>query len=314
MMPCNVIPVKRVSRKPGQGSPAVDGILLLDKAVGLSSNRALQQVKRLFHASKAGHTGSLDPLASGLLPVCFGEATKLSQYLIDADKRYRTTFKLGQATTTGDVEGDVIQTAPVNISEQLLIDVLEDFTGPIEQVPPMYSALKKDGQPLYKLARKGIEVDRPARQVEVYSLALVEFHKDEVVLDIHCSKGFYVRSLAIDLGAKLGCGAHVTELRRTAAGKFKIDDAHAIADLEKLDDSQRMSLLLPVTDGLYNLPRANIGKPSVKDFRQGKIVALTRPENEGITAIYEENGSFIGIGEVTPHGEVKPKRLFHLPG
>ena len=192
-----------MSRRSQSHRDPVDGILLYDKEVGISSNRALQQVKLLLNARKAGHTGSLDPLASGLLPICFGEATKLSQYLLDSDKRYLTTFKLGETTTTGDAEGEVIEHRPVNVSLQQLEQALNKFCGVIEQVPPMFSALKKDGQPLYKLARQGVEVERKPRSVEIFDLSIIGFDGESVDLKVHCSKGFYIRSLAFDLGEEL---------------------------------------------------------------------------------------------------------------
>lgn len=255
-----------MSRRSQSHLDPVDGILLLDKDTGLSSNRALQQVKHLFNARKAGHTGSLDPLASGLLPLCFGEATKLSQYLLDSDKRYLTTFKLGETTTTGDVEGEVIARQVVDISEQKLQQALTNFSGVFEQVPPMYSALKKNGQPLYKLARQGIEIERKPRTVEILDLTVINFDGERVELDVHCSKGFYIRSLAFDLGEALGCGAHVTELRRTSVGKFNVEDAIKFTDLERMDNQQRQEQLLPVDAGIVNMPFVNLSEDASHQF------------------------------------------------
>lgn len=289
----------------------VDGILLYDKEVGISSNRALQQVKHLYHARKAGHTGSLDPLASGLLPICFGEATKLSQYLIDSDKRYLTSFKLGQSTTTGDAEGELIEHSPVNVTESELIQALEKFQGVIEQVPPMYSALKKDGQPLYKLARKGIEVERKPRTVQIFDITVNAFSDNVVELDVHCSKGFYIRSLAIDLGEILGCGGHVIKLRRTAVGQFHVNDAVGFDELSAMEQPQRQEQLLSVDAGLYDMPAVNLSDDATFYFRQGQMVRTDTATEEGIVRVYNEDLGFLGIGELLSGRRVKPKRLLN---
>ena len=298
-----------MSRRSQSHLDPVDGILLLDKGLGISSNRALQQIKHLFNARKAGHTGSLDPLASGLLPLCFGEATKLSQYLLDSNKRYLTTFKLGETTTTGDSEGDVIAQKEVNITRQQIESVLKKFRGVIEQVPPMYSALKKDGQPLYKLARKGIEVERKPRTVEIFDLSLLAFDADLLTLDVHCSKGFYIRSLAFDIGEALGCGAYVTELRRTAAGKFDVSDAVKIEQLEKMDSQQRLQQLMPVDAGIDDMPRVSLAQDASHYFRQGQMVRADEVPQAGLVRVYSENVCFIGIGEALEGSRIKPKRL-----
>jgi tRNA pseudouridine55 synthase len=298
-----------VSRRSQSHLDAIDGILLYDKEVGLSSNRALQQVKRLLNARKAGHTGSLDPLASGLLPICFGEATKLSQYLLDSDKRYLTTFKLGETTTTGDGEGEVVERRSVNISLQQIEQALGKFTGVIEQVPPMYSALKKDGQPLYKLARQGIEVERKPRTVEIFDIKLISFDGQSVVLDVHCSKGFYIRSLAVDLGEELGCGAHVTMLRRTAVGKFNIEDAIAIEELSAMDNQHQLEQLLPLDAGIDSMQSVSLSDDASYYFCQGQVVRTADDAEEGLVRVYIEDGSFIGIGEAVPGRKIKPKRL-----
>jgi len=298
-----------MSRRSKSRFDPVDGILLLDKDVGLSSNRALQQVKRLFNARKAGHTGSLDPLASGLLPICFGEATKLSQYLLDSDKRYLTTFKLGETTTTGDVEGEVIARQVVDVSEQQLQQALTNFSGIIEQIPPMYSALKKDGQPLYMLARQGIEIERKSRTVEVLDLTVINFDGERVELDVHCSKGFYIRSLAFDLGEVLGCGAHVTELRRTAVGKFSIEAAVNFANLDEMDNQQRLQQLLPLDSGIVNMPLVHLSEEASYYFCQGQEVRTADNAAAGLVRVYLEKGGFLGIGEAMPGRRVKPKRL-----
>ncbi|GBE45378.1 tRNA pseudouridine synthase B [bacterium BMS3Bbin11] len=298
-----------MSRRSQRQLDPVDGILLLDKCLGISSNRALQQVKHLFNARKAGHTGSLDPLASGLLPLCFGEATKLSQYLLDSDKRYLTTFKLGETTTTCDGEGDVISQKTVNVSSQQLELVLNKYKGVIKQVPPMYSALKKNGQPLYKLARKGIEVKRKPRSVEIFDLSLLAFDAELLTLDVHCSKGFYIRSLAFDIGEGLGCGAHVTELRRTAAGKFDVRDAVKLEQLQEMDDQRRLQQLLPVDAGIDDMPRVSLAQDAWQYFRQGQMVRADDVPQAGLVRVYSENGYFTGIGEALEDRQVKPKRL-----
>ena len=298
-----------MSRRSQRHLDPVDGILLLDKGLGISSNRALQQVKHLFNARKAGHTGSLDPLASGLLPLCFGEATKLSQYLLDSDKRYLTTFKLGETTTTGDAEGDVITQKKVNVSCQQFEIVLDEFRGVIEQVPPMYSALKKGGQPLYKLARKGIEVERKPRTVEIFDLSLLAFDDELLMLDVHCSKGFYIRSLAFDIGEALGCGAHVTQLRRTAAGKFDVRDSVKLEQLEKMDSQLRLQQLLPLDAGIDEMPRVSLAPDPSHYFRQGQIVRADEVPQAGLVRVYSENEYFIGIGEALEGRRIKPKRL-----
>ncbi len=298
-----------MSRRSQRHLNPVDGILLLDKGLGISSNRALQQVKHLFNARKAGHTGSLDPLASGLLPLCFGEATKLSQYLLDSDKRYLTTFKLGEKTTTGDAEGDVISQKKVNISSQQLELVMNKFRGVIEQVPPMYSALKKDGQPLYKLARKGIEVERRPRTVEIFELTQLAFNDEFLTLDVHCSKGFYIRSLAFDIGEALGCGAHVTELRRTMAGKFDVSDTVTLEQLEEMGNEQRLQQLLAVDAGINEMPRVSLALDPSHFFRQGQTVRADKVPQVGLVRVYSENEYFIGIGEALEGRRIKPKRL-----
>lgn len=298
-----------MSRRSQRQLDPIDGILLLDKGLGLSSNRALQQVKHLFNARKAGHTGSLDPLASGLLPLCFGEATKISQYLLDSDKRYLTTFKLGETTTTGDAEGDVNSRKTVDVSNKQLESVLNTFRGVIEQMPPMYSALKKNGQPLYKLARKGIEVERKPRTVEIFELTLLAFDAEYLSLDIHCSKGFYIRSLAFDIGEALGCGAHVTELRRTAAGKFDVKDAVTLEQLDAMNGQQRLQQLMPIDAAIEEMPQVSLAQDSSVYLRQGKIVSADEVPQAGLVRVYSENGLFIGIGEALEGKRIKAKRL-----
>lgn len=301
-----------MSRRQQRHLEPVNGILLLDKGLGISSNRALQQVKRLFNAKKAGHTGSLDPLATGLLPVCFGEATKLSRYLLDSDKRYLTSLRLGETTTTGDAEGEITQCRPVNISITQLQQALNNFHGVIEQVPPMYSALKKDGQPLYKLARQGIEIERKPRSVEIFDFDIVSFDGETVELSIHCSKGFYVRSFAFDLGEALDCGAHVTKLRRTSVGSFNIEQAITYEDLSTMEPHQRLAQLLPIDAGIGHMQSAELSGDASYCFCQGQEARTADNLKMGPVRVYVENGVFIGIGEAVAGRRIKPKRLLSL--
>jgi tRNA pseudouridine55 synthase len=295
----------------------VDGILVLDKPLGLSSNQALQTAKRLYFASKAGHTGSLDPLASGVLPLCFGEATKFSQYLLDADKAYRSTFVLGVATATGDAEGEVLATADASdVTEADVLRALASFRGEIEQVPSMFSAIKRDGKPLYKLARAGLEVEREARKVVIKQLELEAFRKgDKAEIDIYleCSKGTYVRSIAEDLGRELGCGGHVSALRRTRAGPFTIEDSVSLATLEALKRNEQVAqmdaLLLPADTALGGLPLVKLTKSGGVYLRQGQPVQVPNAPCDGMVRVALETGEFLGIGEILDDGRVAPRRL-----
>lgn len=299
-----------------RGRP-LDGILVLDKPVGLSSNRALQVVKRLYGAAKAGHTGSLDPLATGVLPLCFGEATKFSQFLLDADKAYESTFVLGIATDTGDAEGQVIASQDAStISEADVAAALEAFRGEIEQVPSMFSALKHQGQPLYKLARQGLEVERKARRVVIKQLELRAFRggvRPEVDVYLECSKGTYVRSIAEDLGQALGCGAHVSSLRRTRAGAFSIADSVAMATLEALKANDRVaemdSLLLPADTAVNDLPLVRLSVSGGFYIRQGQPVLVPNAPCDGMVRVALETGEFLGVGEILDDGRVAPRRL-----
>ncbi len=296
---------------------ALDGILLLDKPAGLSSNRALQMVKRLYGAAKAGHTGSLDPLATGVLPLCFGEATKFSQFLLDADKAYESTFLLGVATATGDAEGEVLATQDASaIVEADVAKALEAFRGEIEQVPSMYSALKHQGQPLYKLARQGQEVERKARKVVIKQLELRGFRggvRAEVEIYLECTKGTYVRSIAEDLGAMLGCGAHVARLRRTRAGAFGIESSVTMATLEALKANDRIAdldaLLLPADSAVDNLPLVSLSESGGFYIRQGQPVLVPNAPCDGMVRVALETGEFLGVGEILDDGRVAPRRL-----
>lgn len=296
---------------------AVDGILVLDKPMGISSNRALQRVKHLYNAAKAGHTGSLDPLATGVLPLCLGEATKFSQYLLDADKAYLSTFVLGTVTDTGDAEGQVLETRDASaITESDVVAAIKLFEGEIEQVPSMFSAIKQNGQPLYKLARQGLEVERKPRRIVIEKLELRDFRggdKPEVDIYMECSKGTYVRSLAEDLGRALGCGAFVSALRRTRSGPFSIEDCVALGTLEALVDSGHMPaidpLLLPADAALRALPLVSLSESGGFYMRQGQPVMVPNAPRGGIVRVALHSGEFLGIGEILDDGRVAPRRL-----
>jgi tRNA pseudouridine55 synthase len=293
----------------------VNGILLLDKPVGITSNAALQEVKQLYKAAKAGHTGNLDPLASGLLPICFGEATKLSAFLLDADKVYSGTCKLGITTTTADAEGDVVQTRPVEgVDEERVRAVLERFVGEIEQTPPMHSAIKYQGQPLYKLAHQGIEVERTPRKVTIHELDLLRLEDDELDIHVHCSKGTYIRTLAEDIGEELGCGAHLINLRRTAVGPFPEQGMvtleyvreRAEQGLEALDE-----LLLPMEHALDNWPTVQLSDTSLYYVRQGQPVLVPQAPTHGWVRLFSSGEEFVGVGCILDDGRVAPKRLLN---
>jgi len=287
---------------------AVDGVLLLDKPSGITSNAALQTARRLFRALKAGHTGTLDPMASGLLPLTFGEATKFSQMLLDADKVYEAGVKLGIQTDTGDAEGTVQSVRPVAIDETELHTALSRFTGEIEQTPPMYSALKRDGKPLYEYARAGIEIERAPRRVTITELTLLAFRKDHLVLRIACSKGAYIRSLAMDIGAALGCGAHLDMLRRTRIGDFDLSGSVTFETLEAATPAQRDALLAPTDALLKGFPKLELESDRARLILQGQPL----PEREGAPGdhvrLYGPDG-FLGLGQWKEDGRLWPKRL-----
>jgi len=291
----------------------VNGIVLLDKPLGMTSNAALQAVKRLFRAKKAGHTGSLDPLAIGLLPLCFGNATKVSAFLLEADKSYRVTVKLGIKTTTGDAEGEVIASRVVNdIDPDELQAVLRRFTGPIEQIPPMHSAIKHQGQPLYKLARQGIEVERQARSVVIHELRLLGAEGDELNIEVACSKGTYIRTLAEDIGEALGVGAHVTALRRTATGPFRAEQMVSLAQLETAAGEGYAVLdgfLLPMEAALDHWPEVCLSEDMAFYLRQGQAVFVPRAPTQGWVKLRTADQRFLGVGCVLDDGRVAPKRL-----
>ncbi|MCK5480936.1 MAG: tRNA pseudouridine(55) synthase TruB [Gammaproteobacteria bacterium] len=291
----------------------VNGILLLDKPAGLTSNAALQAVKKLYRARKAGHTGSLDPLATGLLPICFGEATKISGFLLDADKYYQVTCKLGERTTTGDAEGELVEQRPVEaVTEKSMRRVMEGFIGDIEQIPPMYSALKHKGERLYKLARQGVEVEREARQVTIFEMELLEFRLPLVTFRVHCSKGTYVRTLMEDMGEMLECGAHVVGLRRLGVGPFDDTGMTDLATLETLAGSglaELDKLLLPLESGLAQWPDVRLSGDAAFYLRQGQPVLVPHAPTTGWVRIYEGESRFLGMGEILDDGRVAPRRL-----
>ncbi len=294
----------------------VSGVLLLDKPQGCSSNHILQKVKRLFGAAKAGHTGSLDPLATGMLPVCFGEATKISAFLLDSDKRYHFKCQLGVSTTTGDAEGEVVETQDVSaITEQDIKKILPEFIGEIEQIPPMYSALKHNGERLYKLARQGIEVERKARSVTIYDIEFVSLGLDEqqrliLELKVSCSKGTYVRTLAEDIAKKLHCGAHITVLRRLSVGPYSgdmltVEQLTALAEqgTDVLDAS-----LQPIDSGVSDWPDVHLGADAAFYVQQGQAVLVPHAPTQGWVRIYDQS-HFLGLGEIQDDGLVAPRRM-----
>lgn len=291
----------------------IHGILLLDKRLGISSNRALQEAKRLYNANKAGHTGSLDPLATGLLPVCFGDATKVSGMLLDDDKRYRVVAQLGVRTDTGDLEGCIIETMSVpNFTIKTIQSVLDKFKGEIEQVPPMYSALKQNGKKLYELARTGKTVERKARRITIFELELIKFQHDLLELDVYCSKGTYIRSLAEDIGVALGCGATVKSLRRTQAGRFIIGQALSIEQLQELDEQAREGALIAADFPLDNLPAIHLDDRQTINIRHGQTLGLDLDKKiSGPVRMYCAD-EFLGLGEMRLDGKLAPKKLFNL--
>ena len=291
----------------------INGIVVLDKANGLSSNAALQEVKRLYEANKAGHAGSLDPLATGVLPVCLGEATKVSQFLLDSDKRYRARIKLGIRTDTGDSEGSIIErNEGISVSRKAIERALTKFKGEVEQVPPMHSAIKMNGVPLYKLARNGITVEREPRLVTLYQICLVEFVNSELELEISCSKGTYIRTIADDLGQELGCGAHVIELRRTQAGVFTEKDSISSEELALEKENRGLDkidqFLIPMDRAIQDLPEVNLPSITASHVKNGQAVLVRHLPKNGLVRMYEDE-QFIGIGSIDDDGKVAPKRL-----
>jgi tRNA pseudouridine55 synthase len=290
----------------------VHGVLLLDKPLGWSSNDALQKAKWLLRAEKAGHTGTLDPLATGLLPLCFGAATKFSQVSLDADKAYRATLRLGQRTSTGDLEGEVIDERAVQVDEAGLRSALARCSGSVDQLPPMHSALKKDGKALYEYARAGIEVERAPRRVQVHAIDIVEWQHERLVIDVRCSKGTYIRTLAEDIGAALGCGAHLVGLRRTASGPLTLDAALKLAELEALDEPGREARLLPVDTLLADWPQLALDTGEAGKFLSGLRRRVALPDAARLRVYGPQPGAFLGSAHITA-GELIADRLLSPP-
>ena len=292
----------------------INGILLLDKPRGISSNAALQRAKWLFQAAKAGHTGNLDVQASGLLPVCFGEATKVCQFLLDADKRYLAEITLGRKTTTGDGEGETLyERATAGIERSDVERAVRAFHGPIEQLPPMHSALKHQGQPLYKLARQGIEVERQKRTITIYAFAVLAFDNPRVEVTVSCSKGTYVRTLAEDVGEVLGCGGFVSALRRDKVGPYAIDAAWTLEQLEGLaqaEDGELDRTLLPLDGALTLMTRLDLTVDAGYYLARGQAVLVPKAPSHGLVRLYGADGEFVGVGEVLADGRIAPRRLF----
>lgn len=296
----------------------IDGVLMLDKPIGLSSNTALQKARRALNAQKAGHTGTLDPFASGLLPLCFGEATKFSADLLHADKEYVASVKFGETTTTADIEGEVIETRPVEFSEEDLKKVLESFVGEIEQVPPMYSALKKDGVRLYELARQGQEVERQPRRVSIYELELLDYKKPEAKIRVLCSKGTYVRVLGEDIGKKLGCGAHLTALRRTKISDIDVSEAVSLSDFENVDPLRRIEMLAPPDRLLSQLEPIELKEELAVRFLHGQSIRISGSENsEKKVKVYrlsDGKRELLGCALLGADGILSPERLISNSG
>jgi tRNA pseudouridine55 synthase len=286
-----------------------DGVLLLDKPAGYSSTQAVSRCKRLLTARKAGHTGTLDPFATGLLPLVFGEATKFSRFLIDAAKSYRATLKLGVETSTGDPEGEIIASRPVSVDSAKIAEVLAIFHGFRDQIPPMHSAVRIGGKRLYQLARDGIEIDRPARRIEIQDLQMVSLQGDELVVSVTCSKGTYVRTLAVDIGAALGCGAYLTALRRTSVGRFALERAVGIEELERLGVEGARARLLDVEVLVLGLPRRDSAEADALRFTQGQVVDCPGAPAGAEIALYGPGGRFLGVGRCESDGRLAPLRL-----
>lgn len=309
---------RKIEGLPRRERRSIDGLLLLDKPVGMTSNAALQRVKWLSRARKAGHTGSLDPLAEGMLPLCFGQATKVSAFLLDADKTYRVRARFGTKTATGDADGDVVAESEIKaVEREALEQALESLTGDIEQVPPMYSALKKDGKRLYELARQGIVVDRPARPVTIRSFSIDAFDPTEPVLRVECSKGTYIRTLIEDLAARLGTVGHVAALRRLEVEPFKeaqlvTMDAVEVA-VDAAGDEGFEGLLIPVDSALVAYPAVTLNREQSYYVRRGNPVQVGRSPRAGVCRIYDDEARFVGVGEALLDGRIAPKRLFVTP-
>lgn len=295
----------------------IHGIVLLDKPAGISSNRALQRVRGIFQARKAGHTGSLDPFATGMLPICLGEASKTAAFMLEAGKHYRATALMGVATSTGDIEGEAIQTCPVpDLDRDKLLQILQRFEGEIKQVPPMYSALKHEGRPLYEYARAGIEIERPARSVTIHELKLVDWQSPRLTIDVHCSKGTYIRTLAEDIARALECCAHLVELRRTLVEPF---DDISMVTLEQLQEAKESGglpgMLLPVDAGLPHWPRVEVDSIQRGKFRHGQQFTVPLDLSKtGNVRVYGPDGDLLGLALINDDGRLQPSRVFNLQG
>lgn len=289
----------------------ISGVFLLNKPLGISSNAALQKVRWLYRAQKAGHTGALDPLASGLLPICLGEATKFSHYLLDSTKRYQTTVFLGHSTTTGDVEGEILLEKPVpELNEELIQETIAKFVGEIQQVPPMYSALKKEGRPLYELARKGIEIEREARPITIYAIELLSFTENSITLDVTCSKGTYIRVLGEDIAKALGTYGHLTYLHRIQTGHFDLIPSYTIEYLESLNEVEREALLLPVYAPVQHFPQIQAPEGRAEYFSRGMESNIDHPAEPQVLVF--DGGKCLGLAEITDKKRLVPKRVLNL--
>ena len=292
---------------------ALNGLLLFDKPTGESSNRVLQKVKRIFNAAKAGHTGTLDPLATGLLVICFGRTTKIADYLLAVDKQYRVVLKLGETTDSADADGEVLeQRDSSDVTEARILQHAASLAGSIEQIPPMYSALKHQGSRLYELARKGIEVERAPRKVEIHSFELIKPQEDLVTMQVHCSKGTYIRTLVEDLGKLLSCGAHVVELRRTSLGPFTDPKMYSFSEVEQLAEkglSELYQILLPTDHALQGWPAVSVDENLMVDMRNGHALEVPNLPAEGLVRIYDMDQQFYGIGKIREDGKMAPKPL-----
>lgn len=289
----------------------ISGVFLLNKPLGISSNAALQKVRWLYRAQKAGHTGALDPLASGLLPICLGEATKFSHYLLDSTKRYQTTVFLGHSTTTGDVEGEILLEKPVpKLNEELIQEAIAKFVGEIQQVPPMYSALKKEGRPLYELARKGIEIEREARPITIYAIELLSLTENSITLDVTCSKGTYIRVLGEDIAKALGTYGHLTYLHRIQTGHFDLIPSYTIEYLESLTEAEREALLLPAYAPVQHFPQIQAPEGRAEYFSRGMESNIDHSAEPQVLVFDGEK--CLGLAEITDKKRLVPKRVLNL--
>ncbi len=300
--------------KPRKRGRDIHGVFLLDKPQGMSSNDIMQKVKRIFQANKAGHTGALDPLATGMLPICLGEATKFSQFLLDADKRYLVTAKLGERTDTSDAEGQIVETRDVNVKTPEMLTALEQFRGDILQVPTMFSALKHNGKPLYEYARQGITVEREARPITIFELNFIEYNAPYLTLEVHCSKGTYIRTLVDDLGEALGCGAHVTMLRRTAVADYpteKMLDWHALQSLAEPQDLSLLdALLLPIDTAVAKLPALTLNESQTQGIGFGQRIKFDNPNRlQGQVRLFSHENRFLGVAVIDENNVIRPQRL-----